>query len=1273
MTKKSDEGQLSAAKRAYRNASSEGNHQEEARWANQIGNILKNRGEYVEALRWLRTDYEVSVKYLPEKHLLPTCQSLGEVHLRLCHFQDALNYQKMHLELAKDANDLIEQQRANTQLGRTYHELFLKSEDDLTSLRNAKKYFTSAMKLARTIKKSNKQTFLKEYIDSYNNIGMLEMDLDNPEEAKSTLEEGLRICDEEEVDENDDGRTRLHHNLGRVYTELRKWDEAKDHVEKDIVICKNIGHVQGEAKGYINLGELHYQLQKYEEASHCYEKAMKLAKSMDDEDDLVKQIDQNIKTVNKAIKVMEELNKEKQNLKKLIRNMAVCKGTSRERKCLLQQNASLDRLIDQTSSISAWTKHCEFAKKKKKVSSELCDKEKLGDSYLFIGESYHKLRNFDKANKWYSKSWDTYKSIGNLEGQALAKINLGDVLDCVGKWADALEAFTEGYRIACEANLPNAQLSALNNMHYSQMMRFDNDEEARRLNSEIQKLKQLIDSESGPSNIPKDCCSETDTDGDDVSPMKTDSPKSNIIKSNGNDELADDDPPLLSPHSNDYPSKSTGSKKSTSPRRCGQKVGRKRGRLVLSDDEDDDVDQVRSLQGNVDDFQQEHVATSNELKSRDNISSHVDEYPDISPVATRSAISATTTPVHMEESTSSHKSRSSKQATRTPQVIRFSMANEAGLSENICLKTDHSFGTCDDESCKHIIFKVEDDFVHIEPSTCKFGDKHSMEYIKVEVACLYFLKLCKENRSTGLLPVIQHLKCGGEVLESSDVLDTPKDFMCGKCWVEVSIHRWVAKRLIKQYIDCCNDLSESPNHLLLKKLYKLEVSEDVIDVSECELEDQSATPLVNALRLHTAIAALNLSHNLLGNETLEKLKQVFVSSSPTYGGLVLDLHHNRFGPSALAQISECPVILSRLEVLNISGNRLTDGCANYLSIILQKCKGLYSLNIERCSITYRTIQKVTESLNSESLLSELFIGYNSPITEKAIVNLVDKLASLNSFCQLNMNGIKLTKNAVDSLCKLVGTSCLSGLMIGETSIGTERAIQLMDSWNGEVFKLDLSSCLLTSNNIIKLSSNASLISGIIELNLGGNQLMQEGGIALASLLKETHCLKFLNLSKCQLSLVGVLSILQALSDNTSIEELNLSENALQDEYHTLVVAKPDQDINQDVCELVVADSEDDADGSCTSSFENNLIKSKSTFIQQLSCAISAAKHLRLLDVSNNGICEQVGETLYKAWSMDSRGGLTLKHIEKTTVHLSVDGYQCCNIKPCCKKFCSEYL
>lgn len=72
--------------------------------------------------------------------------------------------------------------------------------------------------------------------------------------------------------------------------------------------------------------------------------------------------------------------------------------------------------------LHSFVQHRDFAKRKKKIASELCDKEKLGDSYLVIGESYQKLRNFNKALKWYTKSWETYNSIGNLEVSSVCVI-----------------------------------------------------------------------------------------------------------------------------------------------------------------------------------------------------------------------------------------------------------------------------------------------------------------------------------------------------------------------------------------------------------------------------------------------------------------------------------------------------------------------------------------------------------------------------------------------------------------------------------------------------------------------------------------------------------------------------------------------------------------------------------------------------------------------------------------------------------------------------------
>ncbi|KAL3650013.1 hypothetical protein CASFOL_006416 [Castilleja foliolosa] len=1308
----SQQQQLSEAKKACKAAAAEGNRQEEARWANVVGDILKNRGEYVEALRWLRMDYDVSVRYLPDKQLLATCQSLGEVYFRLHEYNDALIYQKKHLELAKDEKDLIEQQRASTQLGRTYNELFLKSDDDHCAVRNAKKYFKLAMKLAQTVKENppcSRDSFLKEYIDAHNNLGMLEIDLDNLDEAEKILRRGLEICDEEEVIEDDDTRSRLHHNLGNVYLELRKWDNAKEHIRKDILICKRIGHCQGEAKGYVNLGELYYRTQKYNEAISAYQKALELANSLEDERALANQIKQNTETVKEAKEVMSELKKEEQNLKKLERNTQMAEGTENERKCLLKQYSSVDCLVEKSRMISLWIKVHEFAKKKKRLSRELCDKEKLADSFLVIGESYQKLRKFSKALKWFQKGWETYREIGNLEGQALAKINIGDVLDSSGDWAGALDAFQKGHRIAVDGNLSSLQLSALENIHYSHMIRFDDAEEARRTKLLIDKLKQSKNEELEPEEFVRDWCSETETELDNLSTddesdgslsLKKNKLNPLRVKSSDLDDDVNENVTLQSLFqsnkntaeqttvrgiSSNATSKSCESHTRSISRSSGScTVNRKRVRVILSDDEGEKED--CSSERMVRKCPVEGIATSDE-STRKCASSSVNEDKDVSPVTSRCTVVASAC-ANLENNICSYKSMSSKLGLQNVKVFRdkgtceaVGNSNTHGNDNSVYLGSFNRFQnnisstdleTCCEQPCQHTVFKIDQEFVHMDLDLCRTGGKLDLEQIKVELACLYYLQLSKEKRSKGLVPVIQHMKCGGRVIESMETLFSISDAP-GESWVEVSVGVMVAKHVMKLYIDCCEKLSEPPNLDVVRKLYKLEVSEDEIVVSDCQLRDASVAPLLHALQLHKTLAVLDLSHNLLGNDTIEKLKQVFISSGQNYGGLVLNLHSNQLGPAALFQICECPALYARLEVLNISGNCLTDKCASYLSTILRNCKALYYLNIENCSITSRTIQVVADSLDSGSVLTHLCIGRNHPVSGNALMNLLIKLTSLQRFQELNLNGIKLSKPVVNSLCQLANNCCLSGLMLGNTNIGMEAATQLIKPLSKdtqELVRLDLSFCGLTSDYIIRLRNEESLISGIIELDLSGNPIMKEGCSQLASLLVNPQCcLRVLIVSKCEFGLVGIIHMLQALSKNHSLEELNLAENVGQYEIQALT----DSALNTDVNEFEVADSEDDlveaaevALDSQIRTSQRRVVLSECSTVQKLSDSVKAAGNIKRLDLSGNGFSREVVDVLFSAWRSGSRAVVAQRHDDENTVHFSVEGNKCCDVKSCCR-------
>lgn len=180
-----------------------------------------------------------------------------------------------------------------------------------------------------------------------------------------------------------------------------------------------------------------------------------------------------------------------------------------------------------------------------------------------------------------------------------------------------------------------------------------------------------------------------------------------------------------------------------------------------------------------------------------------------------------------------------------------------------------------------------------------------------------------------------------------------------------------------------------------------------------------------------------------------------------------------------------------------------------------------------------------------------------------------------------------------------------------------------------------------------------------------------------------------------------------LIGNGSLEELNLADNVQLDKYHPpqhditkqsseLMVpnfstsksspkicvpeeVEPSQPdlciVNTDCNQLEVADSEDDLikveaatfgiDDSCASSSQRNFSPPERQFIQDLSTAISEAKKLILLDLSNNGFSTEAADMLYSAWS-SSRVGSAHRHIKDQTIHLTTEGSKCC-VKPCCRK------
>lgn len=1233
---------LEVAKAGYKEAVDRGDRDEQARWANQVGHACKERGQYVEALKWFRKDYEISTKRMcvnasPPGNLMPTCQSIGEIYLRLNDFEQALIYQRKHFQLAEETDNLVEQQRASTQLGRTYVEIY-EQKDDFSALRNAKEYLKIAMDLAKSLKENppsrDSPSFVKELVDAYNNMGLLMMVIDDHRQAASLFQQGLRICNEEEIREDDDARSRIHHNLGRLYCERREWDKAKHHTQADISICQRIPHPQGEAKGFINLGEMHFKCQRYEEATRCFERALQVAQPLEDEDDLVSTAQKNLEVVCQAEEKLLKLTVGEQQLKKLQRKKL--NETAIKAGHHVEEYKLLNDLIGLAENLQAWEKHLKLAKSLKAVVKDMGDMEKLGDALETVGESYYNLRDFAKAKKWHLRSWDLCKRIGHLEGQSVAMINYGNALDCTEDWEQALKAYKDAYEIARsqgKTRMLAQQISALENMQYCYFVRLEWIDDAKAIESRIKVLKELRDKQDTLSEEDEHC-SETDVESEAcLTPSKSDGDKGwskqQQLKLNTRDietDLSDnDDAPLASAlppkclqiyEANKMRKKDQvqkGSQMMNGMQRkdfrcpekdfesldCSQLTGsRKRPRVVHLDDDDDKIQDNGS----------ETHASAKAKQSAKGASQHVPEVlefgqpfcQDISlqtvaslqksnTVSCSPAVEANDkrdsvhrqlslgeepcdmvspcnkdfTAVHaMGDQLETSDLGSVKSGNRIPVhnvdagVDKFTSQNELQTSlenQKEDAQVENRKGTLPivdgaDSNPKQVPDYATIDIggqlikVNLMKLNKDNVNSKTVDWLKQEIVNIY-----GSSNPAGLKPLLRHLALKGRILQPLETLESVLADLHSSDILEAVVDCWVRVPLVERYQLFCELYQQTANVKLMSCLRESKALEDKISASECNLDDNSAWPLLMALSENGSFSHLDLSHNSIGSQSMQKIQQLIAASNQPNLGLILDLHNNRLGAASVVHVCECPVILSRLEILNLSGNRLTDSAARYLTQLLRNSKALEVLKLEDCSLTSRSILKISSALHSNCPLVKLSIGKNNPISSLAITGLLEKLSSLSNFSELDVTGVSLDKQGVEALGRLLKSSqTIVTLMLGETCIQNEGVTELSHAigmCHRMIVKLDVSSCGLTFDVAGKFCTQVGMLRSLTYLNLGGNKLGEKGALQMASVLSSSECrFKALMLKRSQLGWTGILIIMKSLQGNTVLQKLILSGN-----------------------------------------------------------------------------------------------------------------------------------
>ena len=116
---------------------------------------------------------------------------------------------------------------------------------------------------------------------------------------------------------------------------------------------------------------------------------------------------------------------------------------------------------------------------------------------------------------------------------------------------------------------------------------------------------------------------------------------------------------------------------------------------------------------------------------------------------------------------------------------------------------------------------------------------------------------------------------------------------------------------------------------------------------------------------------------------------------------------------------------------------------------------------------------------------------------------------------------------------------LSGYSMGD-GLGKALAHGLMDMPNVE--SIDLSDNRLTGASLSKTILAAAKIDTLVELNLGSNRLGVDGMKALMYLLKQSKSLESLGLGDCKCTDKEAVILAKALSENESLQEVDLHGN-----------------------------------------------------------------------------------------------------------------------------------
>ncbi|XP_046290609.1 nucleotide-binding oligomerization domain-containing protein 2 isoform X4 [Marmota monax] len=283
----------------------------------------------------------------------------------------------------------------------------------------------------------------------------------------------------------------------------------------------------------------------------------------------------------------------------------------------------------------------------------------------------------------------------------------------------------------------------------------------------------------------------------------------------------------------------------------------------------------------------------------------------------------------------------------------------------------------------------------------------------------------------------------------------------------------------------------------------------------CRVGPAECAALAFVLRHLQRPVALQLDYNSVGDIGVEQLLPCLGICKALY------LRNNDISDRGLCKLVEHALHCEHLQKLALFNNKLTDGCAHSLAMLLACKQDFLALRLGNNHITSAGAQVLAQGLRSNASLQ--FLGlWGNKVGDNGAQALAEALDDHQSLKWLSLVGNNIGRAGAQALALML-----------------EKNVALEELW----FRFSDVGCgLLTSCSII--SAIMSMGFSLSLASLEENHLLDEGVCFLAEGLKRNSSLKVLKLSNNGITFLGAEALLQALKRNDTILEVWLRGNSL---------------------------------------------------------------------------------------------------------------------------------